>query len=372
MIVLAEQSVLAARPGDRVALTRVVEACSGPVFNLAYRMLGHRADAEDATQEILIKVVTHLGSIREPGAAGGWVLRVAFHHMIHERRRGVLESQQLTFSAFAEDLETGLAPIDDAGLTEPEQELAIRQVKEGCTLAMLCCLSRALRATYILGEVFEVSDADGAALVGVAAATCRHRLKPAWRAAKKPWMEAIIEMLLTSQGTCNGFLQAQVSSKAVEGKYRARQQIEQSITENALVGLRESVFRGIDPGHSDMTRDVLVESLYGFISDMAFLPGAGPWRYTGVGPKDVSLPIWCSRAQMPADAVTTGDIETFQDWSSFAYGFELTGDPIFLDKALEQFPGTLDLYQRLRNDGTNNIENRSPLLALLQRRAGIP
>lgn len=207
---------------------------------------------------------------------------------------------------------------------------------------------------------------------GLDCATAAYSLsKPAWRAAKKPWMEAIIEMLLTSQGTCNGFLQAQVSSKAVDGKYRARQQIEQSITENALVGLRESVFRGIDPGHSDMTRDVLVESLYGFISDMAFLPGAGPWRYTGVGPKDVSLPIWCSRAQMPADAVTTGDIETFQDWSSFAYGFELTGDPIFLDKALEQFPGTLDLYQRLRNDGTNNIENRSPLLALLQRRAGI-
>lgn len=182
MIVLAEQDVLAARSGDRVALTRVVEACSGPVFNLAYRMLGHRADAEDATQEILVKVVTHLGSVREPGAAGGWVLRVAFHHLIHERRRGVLESQQLTFTAFAEDLETGLAPIDDSGLSEPERELAIRQVKEGCTLAMLCCLSRALRATYILGEVFEMSDADGAAVLELSPAAYRQRLKRARQA----------------------------------------------------------------------------------------------------------------------------------------------------------------------------------------------
>ncbi len=74
---------------------------------------------------------------------------------------------------------------------------------------------------------------------------------------------------------------------------------------------------------------------------------------------------------MPADAVTVGDIETFQAWSSFAYCFELNGAPIFLDKALEQFPGTTDLYQRLRNAGIDNIENRSPLLALLQRRAGV-
>ena len=194
---------------------------------------------------------------------------------------------------------------------------------------------------------------------------------PTWRASKKPWMQDIISMLLTSQGTCNGFLQAQVSNKAVEGKYRARQQIEQSITENALQGLRESVFRGVDAGFAAMTRDVLVNSLYGFISDMAFLPGAGPWRYTGVGPKDVNLPIWCSHAQMPSDAVTVGDIETFQDWSSFAYGFEITGDPIFLDKALEQSPGSTDLLLRLRNGGTNNIENVSALLALMQHRAGM-
>jgi len=194
---------------------------------------------------------------------------------------------------------------------------------------------------------------------------------PGWRAAKRPWFSSIAEMLLEQQGTCNGFLQAQVSEKAVGGKYRARQQIEQSITENALQGLRESVYKGVDAGHTDMVRDILVESLYGFIGDMAWSQGFGPWRYTGVGPKDIALSIWCSRAQMPGDAVTVGDIETYQDWSSFAYAFELTGDPIFLDRALTQFPGATDLYTRLRNDGTNNLENRSPLLALMQYRNGV-
>ncbi|NOT29921.1 MAG: hypothetical protein HOP15_05665 [Planctomycetes bacterium] len=194
---------------------------------------------------------------------------------------------------------------------------------------------------------------------------------PGWRAVKKPWLEDIVEMLLTSQGACNGFLQAIVSNKAVEGRYRARQQIEQSITENALQGLRESVFKGADPGYSAMTRDVLVDSLYGFISEMAWAPGAGPYRYTGIGPLDISQPVWCSRAQMPSDALTTGDIETFQDWSSFAYGFEITGDPIFLERALTQFFNGTDLLLHLRNEGTNNIENRSALLALMQHESGL-
>lgn len=193
---------------------------------------------------------------------------------------------------------------------------------------------------------------------------------PQWRASKRPWFGEIIEMLSDMQGVCNGFLQGQVSPKAVGGLYRARQQIEQSITENMLQGLRASVFRGVDPGHADMTRDVLTESTYSFLSDMAWAPGAGPWRYAAVGPRDISQPVWCRRSDMPGNAVTTGDYETYQDWSSFAYGFELTGDPIFLERALVQFQGGGDLLNRLRGEGTDNVENWSPLLALLQQQNG--
>ena len=193
---------------------------------------------------------------------------------------------------------------------------------------------------------------------------------PQWRASKRPWFAEIIEMLADMQGVCNGFLQGQVSPKAVGGLYRARQQIEQSITENMLQGLRASVFRGVDPGHADMTRDVLVESAYAFLSDMAWAPGAGPWRYAAVGPRDVSLPVWCRRSDMPSNAVTDGDYETFQDWSSFAYGFELTGDPIFLERALVQFQSGTNLLNRLRSEGTDNVENWSPLLALMEYRNG--
>lgn len=207
---------------------------------------------------------------------------------------------------------------------------------------------------------------------GLDCATAAYAFAPSsWRNAKRPWFAEIVQMLDDSQGECTGFLQAFVSSKAVGGKYRARQQIEQSITENALQGLRETVFRGLDSTRSDQVRRVLVGSLYAFISPMAFQENAGPWRYTGIGPLDVSRPIWCSADEMPADAVTAGDFETYQDWSSFAYAYEITGDPVFLEKALEQVSFASDLYTYLRDRGTDNLENRAALIALLQHENGI-
>lgn len=218
-----------------------------------------------------------------------------------------------------------------------------------------------------VGSPFGRGEAWGldCAVAAFAAAT------PAWRASKRAWFADTIAMLAQGQGECTGFLQSFVSSKAVGGKYRARQQIEQSITENALMGLRETVFRGQDATRSELTRQVLVGSLYAFISPMAFKENAGPWRYTGIGPLDVTQPIWCSGEDMPANAVTTGDYETYQDWSSFAYGYEITGDPVFLEKALEQVSFASDLYTYLRDRGIDNLENRAALIALLQHESGI-
>ena len=195
----------------------------------------------------------------------------------------------------------------------------------------------------------------------------------AWRARKLPWFEQQAEFLLAAQSTCNGFIQSFVSNKAVEGKYQARQLIEQSITEHALVGLHESVFRAADAGHAVMVRDVLVDSLRAFIGPMAWFPGQpGPWRYTGVAPLDPHLPTWCARADMPSDAWSAGDVDTYQDWASFAYGYELTGDPLFLRHARFQTGGVNfnDLVVRLRSAGTENLENRAALLAVVQRIVG--
>ncbi|MFA6967961.1 RNA polymerase sigma factor [Bosea sp. (in: a-proteobacteria)] len=179
MIRFDAQQVVAAREGNRAALDAVVRAAERPVFNLAVRMLANRVDAEDATQEILVKIITNLGSIRDVEAAGAWAFKIACRHLVHERRSGAIEAMRLSFEGFATDLETGLSPLSDHGLNEIEAKLAIDEVKIGCTLAMLVCLSRELRITYILGDIFEVTDTEAAEILEIDPAAYRQRLRRA-------------------------------------------------------------------------------------------------------------------------------------------------------------------------------------------------
>jgi len=197
--------------------------------------------------------------------------------------------------------------------------------------------------------------------------------EPDWRARKLPWLRSIASLLVDGQDACNGFIQAFVSQKALEGRYQARQAIEQSITEHALVGLHETVFRGAHPREATRLRAVIERSLYSFVSELSWSPGqSGPWRFTAVAPLDLALPSFCSGADLPADGWTVGDIETFQDWSSFGYGYELTGDPLFLRHARYQTGGDdfEDLVERLYAAGTDNLENRAALLTVVQRIRG--
>ena len=64
-----EALVQRAAQGDKAALDAVLREIKDDVYKLSMRMLGHPSDAEDATQEVLIKVLTHLGSFRGDSAS---------------------------------------------------------------------------------------------------------------------------------------------------------------------------------------------------------------------------------------------------------------------------------------------------------------
>ncbi|MCI4666363.1 MAG: RNA polymerase sigma factor [Neomegalonema sp.] len=179
MITLDPELVTAAQEGGRDALEALVRATQRPVFNLAIRMLGHPNDAEDATQEILVKMITHLGDVREPAAAGAWAHKLACRHLVHVRRQGTLEAQRFTFNGFAADLEDGLEELPDTAAEDQETQVLIEEIKVGCTLALLTCLTRPLRAAYILGEIYDLSDAEAAAALEIQPAAFRQRLRRA-------------------------------------------------------------------------------------------------------------------------------------------------------------------------------------------------
>lgn len=68
--------------GDGAALDALCRALEGPVFRLCLRMLGARGDAEDATQEILVKVITHLSEFEGRSAVTTWAHRIAVRHVL--------------------------------------------------------------------------------------------------------------------------------------------------------------------------------------------------------------------------------------------------------------------------------------------------
>lgn len=162
--------------GDPAALEGLLSAARDRVYRLALRMTACREDAEDATQEILIKVLTHLGSYRGEAAPMTWIHRIAVNHLL-DRRRSPAERLGLTFDAFADDLLDGLADPDER--SDPARDLLADEVRRGCTLALLTCLDRDLRVAYVLGEILEVPSSTGAEICEISEVAYRKRLSRA-------------------------------------------------------------------------------------------------------------------------------------------------------------------------------------------------
>jgi RNA polymerase sigma factor (sigma-70 family) len=165
----------AAIGGDREALNTLVAALQGDIFGLALRMLWNREDAEDATQEILVRIVTRLSQFNFQSRLKTWAYRVAVNYILDSRKSGI-ERLHLNFERFAEDLTKGLEP---ASADDSERSLLIEEVKVGCTMAMLQCLDRPHRLAYVLGDIMELSGPEAAEALDVSADLFRKRLQHA-------------------------------------------------------------------------------------------------------------------------------------------------------------------------------------------------
>jgi DNA-directed RNA polymerase specialized sigma24 family protein len=83
-------------------------------------MLWHPEDARDATQEILTRVITHLGGFRRESAFMTWTYRIAANYL-SSVRKGRLEEQSYTFERFGGELDEGLSELPAGGVIEAEQ-----------------------------------------------------------------------------------------------------------------------------------------------------------------------------------------------------------------------------------------------------------
>ena len=162
--------------GDKAALEDVIRLLQDPLYRLALRMVRRPSDAEDATQEILIRVVTRLAGWRGEAKLLTWAYRVGVNYLLNLRRGGTAGSTSLSFDEFRDGLAEGLAEADYRG---PEAQVLADEVRLSCTQAMLQCLGRHERVAFVLGEIFELTSADAAWILDTTPAAFRKRLERA-------------------------------------------------------------------------------------------------------------------------------------------------------------------------------------------------
>jgi DNA-directed RNA polymerase specialized sigma24 family protein len=159
-----EELARAAVAGDSQALSLLVREVQHPVYRLALRFLGHPEDAQDATQEILVRLVTHLGQFEGRSQFMTWTYTVAVRQLMRTRKR-LIESSVKGAETFAAFLDQGLAERDFTA-EEAEYRLLCAEVRISCTYGMLLCLSRPLRASYILGDAMGMPVSTPASSIG--------------------------------------------------------------------------------------------------------------------------------------------------------------------------------------------------------------
>jgi RNA polymerase sigma factor (sigma-70 family) len=166
--------VIRAQGGDVDALDQLIRRHQPWLLHVAQRMLWDRADAEDATQEILIKAITRLSGFESRADFRTWLYRIAANHVV-DRCRATKSFQGLARS---------LSDMPDTELPETgpgsvERALLLEETKIACTTGMLLCLKPRQRLAFILGEILGLDDQVGSTVLDTTPGNFRQLLSRA-------------------------------------------------------------------------------------------------------------------------------------------------------------------------------------------------
>src|ERR1700728_1234207 len=96
-----------ARGGSRDALEKLVLRHQAWIYNIAVRMVFRPQDAEEVTQEVLVKVITKLSLFKGESTFRTWLYRIAANHVLNMKRRSA-ETQDLSFARYGAALDRTL------------------------------------------------------------------------------------------------------------------------------------------------------------------------------------------------------------------------------------------------------------------------
>lgn len=172
--ILVEKAV----SGDKKALEKVISNIQDLVYNLALKMLLFSEDAQDATQEILVRVITRLSTYKQQSQFTTWVYRVAVNYLLTTKGK-MSQKLIMDFDEYAKFIDTKQSAVVTYAKNEGELSLLEEEVKVSCTHGLLLCLNAQSRCIYILGDILEMNSMLGAEILDITPENFRKQLSRA-------------------------------------------------------------------------------------------------------------------------------------------------------------------------------------------------
>jgi len=166
-----EEAVRRFLEGEEEAFNRIVRRWDRKVYNLAWRMLGNREDAQDVTQETFLSIFKSIKNLRDPGRFSTWLYQITLNHC---RARWKSRASNL---ALEDSLSSG------AGEEGENPSLALSAPAKADSLEALDLIRKALaglsedhRTAVILKEYMGLSLEELAQVMGCPLSTAKSRL----------------------------------------------------------------------------------------------------------------------------------------------------------------------------------------------------
>ncbi|MEL6918421.1 MAG: RNA polymerase sigma factor [Bacteroidota bacterium] len=163
-----EKLIAEALEGNKASLNLLLKRHQDYIYNISLRLFLNPDDALDATQEVLIKVVTRLKTFKGKSQFRTWLYRITTNHFLNapQRKFEKMFSNRIDSEEFPDTVETD----------NPYDQETIEEVRMACSTGMLMCLNREQRLIYIIGDVFGADHRLGAELFNISPANFRVKL----------------------------------------------------------------------------------------------------------------------------------------------------------------------------------------------------
>jgi RNA polymerase sigma factor (sigma-70 family) len=164
---LREEELIAdAKRGDPSAYGHLVGLHQAVALRVAYLVVKDHAEAEDVTQEALVKAYRALGGFREGAPFRPWLLRIVRNEALN-RRRGTGRRERLALRVATDPVSGGAAP-------SPETEVMSREERQR-VLAAVDSLPERYRSVISTRFLVGLSEAETAGMLGIAPGTVKSR-----------------------------------------------------------------------------------------------------------------------------------------------------------------------------------------------------